>query len=291
MKKVLLIIFLTQVNLILAQSKKNQIEQLQFTNDSLIRVIEFARKTNEQKLQELNAIIVNAESGANDLKKSIDSLDRLNENLNSQIILKSAEIDSINKLNTANEKKIKSLEETNSITLLKITQLENQILNKIECVESEESNSDNIDSPKLISSCTFRNIKIIKVGIANERNGIYSYSYEYFKDNRQIKPSEIFNLKITELESMLNDKFNSHFIRTSKDPSSENCFDDIVYENVTFNGEQIEDYRFNQIDIDFSSGDNTIIFTRSFGLPGACFALDSSSLVFSISELEPYFAK
>lgn len=290
MKKILLIIILCQVHVVFAQSKKNQIEQLQFTTDSLNRVIDFERNTNKQKIQELNSAIVNFETRILNLGKSIDSLNSANRTLNNELNLKSKELDRINESNTANEKKIRGLEETNAIIQLKISQLEKEKQNKIECEEREEPNDDDIESPKLIGTCTFRNLKIRTVGISDDR-GRYSYTYEYFKNNKIINPSEIFNSKIIELESMINKKFKSEFLTLSKDPNSEGCFDDIIYENVTFNGEQIDNYRYNQIDINFSNENNKIIFSRSFGLPGACFSLDGVSIDFSISELEPYFAE
>ena len=55
MSKILVILVLCQVHLIMAQSKKNQIEQLQYTADSLNRVIDMDRNTNKQKIQELNS--------------------------------------------------------------------------------------------------------------------------------------------------------------------------------------------------------------------------------------------
>lgn len=288
MKKILVILILCPVHLIFAQSKKHQIEQLQFTTDSLNRVIDFDRNTNKQKLQELNSAIVNFETKILNQGRSIDSLNSVNRSLNNQLNLKSKELDRLNESNTSNEKKIKTLEETNAMIQLRVSQMEKEKQNKVDCEEREEPNADDIEFPKLIRTCTFRDFKIRSEGVA-DYNGRYSYDYEYFKNNQAINPSEIFNSKIIELESMLNKKFKAKFLTLSKDPDSEICFDDITYENVTINGEMMDNYRLNAIDISFEN--NSIIFSRSFELLRACLWVDGAYLKFSIAELEPYLAE
>ena len=289
MKKILVILILCPVYLIFAQSKKNQIKQLQFTSDSLNRVIDFDRNTNKQKIQELNSAIVNSETKILNQGKSIDSLNSVNRSLNNQLKLKSIELDRINESNTANEKKIKSLQETNAMIQLKISQLEMEKQNKIECAEREEPNDDDIESPKLINTCTFRDLTIVIESTADEK-GRYFESYRYLKFNNEVQNSEFFNSKKTELERILNEKFKSEFLKISNNPNSEGCFDDVTYENVSFGG-QIDKYgyRYNEINITFNN--NQISFHRTFGLPMACLSQEGLSLEFSISELEPYFAK
>ena len=291
MSKILVILVLCQVHLIMAQSKKNQIEQLQYTADSLNRVIDMDRNTNKQKIQELNSALITCKTKILNQEISIDSLNSSTQSLINQLNLKSKELNQLNESIKAYEAEIKTLEETNALIQMKNIQLEKEKQNRIECEEREETNTEDVESPKLISTCTFRNIKIRTESVANLRNGAYTYSYEYFKNNQSINPSEIFNSKIIELESLLNKKFKSEFLTLSKDPNSEGCLDYTLYENVTFDGEVTNDFRYNNIDIDFSNGSNTIIFSRSFGLPGACQSLDIASVEFSIAELEPYFAE
>jgi hypothetical protein len=291
MSKILVILVLCQVHLIMAQSKKNQIEQLQYTADSLNRVIDMDRNTNKQKIQELNSALITCKTKILNQEISIDSLNSSTQSLINQLNLKSKELNQLNESIKAYEAEIKTLEETNALIQMKNNQLEKEKQNRIECEEREETNTEDVESPKLISTCTFRNIKIRTESVANLRNGAYTSSYEYFKNNQSINPSEIFNSKIIELESLLNKKFKSEFLTLSKDPNSEGCLDYTLYENVTFDGEVTNDFRYNNIDIDFSNGSNTIIFSRSFGLPGACQSLDIASVEFSIAELEPYFAE
>jgi hypothetical protein len=291
MKNILVFLFAFCMSFVFAQSKKDQIEQLQFSNDSLNRVIEFERNTNKFKLQELNSSILDFQTKVLNQGKTIDSLHAANQSLNNLLILKSKDFERLKESNTANEKKIKTLEDTIAMIQLMVSQLAKEKQNKVECLEREEPNVDNIESPKIISICTFRNLEIRKEGIANERTGRYSYTYEYFKNNQVINPSEIFNSKVFELESEINKKFKSEYFKLSQDPNSDGCFDEISYDNVTFNGELMDNDRYNQIDIDFVFENNNIVFSRSFGLPGACFALDYVSIEFTISELEPYLAK
>ena len=120
MRKILVILILCQVHLIFAQSKKNQIEQLQFTTDSLNRVIEFERNTNKQKIQELNSAIVNFETKILNQGKSIDSLNSVNRSLNNQLNLKSKELEGTNN-------KLMELNKINALLQNQIDSLKNYI--------------------------------------------------------------------------------------------------------------------------------------------------------------------
>jgi hypothetical protein len=131
MKKILFIIILCQVHLIFAQSKKNQIEQLQFTADSLNRVIDFDRNSNKQKIQELNSAIVNFETRILNLGRSIDSLNSENRTLFNQLNLKSKELDRANnKLTDLN--KINAHLQSQKDSLTKVLEKNFNYLDKLE---------------------------------------------------------------------------------------------------------------------------------------------------------------
>jgi hypothetical protein len=281
--------------ILVAQSKKEEIVILNNRIDSLTTAFNLEKRSLQEELNktkedfktEKNKLQDEAKTLTNNLNQTKTELDKLKQSL----ALVESQSNQLNESIKAYEAEIKTLEETNALIQMKNIQLEKEKQNRIECEEREETNTEDVESPKLISICTFRNIKIRTESVANLRNGAYTSSYEYFKNNQSINPSEIFNSKIIELESLLNKKFKSEFLTLSKDPNSEGCLDYTLYENVTFDGEVTNDFRYNNIDIDFSNGSNTIIFSRSFGLPGACQSLDIASVEFSIAELEPYFAE
>lgn len=271
---IIILFFVLTINGVFSQNKKEQIKQFQLITDSLISVLNIERNSNKQKLQELYS--------------ELDSVKIENKSTISQLTQKSIELEKLNRTLLEKDKKEKNLEQINHSLTLKISELEKEINNRVVCKEQEEPNKDDIDNPILITNCSFRSFSIRKKGESDDK-GRYFYTYKYFNNNIEINPSKLFNSKIDELEVLLNKKFKEEFNSLSKNPDSDGCFNDITYENITIDGELSDNYRFNQIDVDFS--DYKIMFSRSFGLPGACNSLDGVTIDFTISEIESYFAK
>ena len=150
---------------------------------------------------------------------------------------------------------------------------------KVVCDESTK-NKPQYSDPIIIKICEFKNHFFKSIGIADYK-GRFSYEYKLFKINKKdtinIKNTDFFNEKVTELEKIINDKLKSKYESNSKIPEISECMKWIDFRY----------YKLNEFDISFSYK-NQMEFNVDYGIGGACFNVSSDLVAFDVSEIEKY---
>ncbi len=151
--------------------------------------------------------------------------------------------------------------------------------NKATCIEKESKNEDGGD-PILTKTCLYKIYKTISTGYPDYK-GRYSYEYSVFKKQAngsyvQIKNAALFNENKNELLSIINSKIKKDYISYSNEPEAKDCFD----------GASFTPFNFDQLGIEF--GDDYINFSVTFGLSGACMAVDGTGVSFNLDEIQKY---
>ena len=144
------------------------------------------------------------------------------------------------------------------------------------CEERQTGSED--DAPGTERTCYFQDFKSHTLG-ESDYKGRYSYVYTlYRKDGGkyvQVSNATLFREdRLKELEALLNKRIRADY--TEMKAGADDCFD----------GFTLPEYLVNQLGIYFD--DDQIMFAVSFGLPGACMAVDGTVVSLSISEVKPY---
>lgn len=143
--------------------------------------------------------------------------------------------------------------------------------------EEKETGSDD-EMPGSETTCYFQDFKTHSIGQADYK-GRYSYSYTlYRKENGtyiQVSNAVLFREdRLKELETLLNRRIKADYVQMKQ--GSDDCFD----------GFTLPEYLVNQVGIYFR--DDQIMFSVSFGLSGACMAVDGTVVSLSIAEVKPF---
>lgn len=133
--------------------------------------------------------------------------------------------------------------------------------------------------PIITKNCQYGNIQTKSVGYPDMK-GRYSYSYELMFDGKKVKNSEIFNKKMPELLSKLNDKILKEYSESYNAEDSKDCFSGMP-----------KNPKFKMDDLSIYLDDKNMIFNVSFGLPGMCLAVDGSIVSIPLEEIETYLKK
>ena len=133
--------------------------------------------------------------------------------------------------------------------------------------------------PIITKSCQYGNIQTKSVGYPDMK-GRYSYSYELMLSGKKVKNSVIFNDKMPELLSKLNDKILKEYSESYNAEDSKDCFSGMP-----------KNPKFKMDDLSIDLDDKNMIFNVSFGLPGMCLALDGSIVSIPLEEIENYLKK
>ncbi len=149
---------------------------------------------------------------------------------------------------------------------------------KVTCSVIKKKNQNAAD-PIIVKTCLFGSYKSISTGMPDYK-GRYSYSYKLFKltNNKYIpiRNSELFNVNKNKLLAIIKQRIQKDYNESSKDPNNEGCFDGKSAPTVTFENLKI------------SFNDSGIEFSISYGLCGACMAVDGTNISFKIDEIKPY---
>lgn len=289
MKKLVLVsIQLILINIVIAQSKKEQIQILTFRIDSINSILSSERNTNSQKEQGYTYKISNLENQVFSLKTDIDLFKKniVQKDLDINKLLSEFDLKSIEVLDVKKKLKNKSdslniiSSELNKLKASMQTKSDNvQTINKVICSD-KELKIKNSNDPVLISTCLYKNYKTISKGYP-DNFGRYSYEYSIFKKQEngnyiQIKNTDLFNNYKDELLRLINYKIEKDYNQFSNDPETKDCFT-----ISTFNS-----FNFDQLQISFD--DNKINFGCYFGLGGACRSVDGTSVSFTFEELGKY---
>jgi hypothetical protein len=133
--------------------------------------------------------------------------------------------------------------------------------------------------PIITKNCQYGNIQTKSVGYPDMK-GRYSYSYELMLDGKKVKNSVIFNDKMPELFSKLNDKILEEYSKFYNAEDSKDCFSGMP-----------KNPKFKMDDLSIDLDDKNMIFNVSFGLPGMCLAVDASIISIPLEEIEAYLKK
>ena len=133
--------------------------------------------------------------------------------------------------------------------------------------------------PIITKSCQYGNIQTKSVGYPDMK-GRYSYSYELMLNGKKVKNSVIFNDKMPELLSKLNDKILKEYSESYNAEDTKDCFSGMP-----------KNPKFKMDDMSIDLDDKNMIFNVSFGLPGMCLALDGSIVSIPLEEIENYLKK
>jgi len=131
----------------------------------------------------------------------------------------------------------------------------------------------------ITKSCQYGNIQTKSIGYPDMK-GRYSYSYELLLNGKKVKNSAIFNDKMPELLSKLNDKFLKEYSEYYNAEDSKSCFSGMP-----------KNPKFKMDDLSINFDDRNIIFNVSFGLPEICLAVDGSIVSIPLEEIETYLKK
>lgn len=150
--------------------------------------------------------------------------------------------------------------------------------NNVVCTETQEK-TEGSEDPRIIQTSIWKNYKSESIGQADYK-GRYGYTYKLYKftNNKyiEIENSELFNSKRTELLKIINQKIKRDFDDYSKDPENQDCFDGISCPNYTYS------------DLNIIFIESGILFNASYGLSGACMAVDEASVMLEWNEIEKY---
>jgi hypothetical protein len=151
--------------------------------------------------------------------------------------------------------------------------------NKVTCVEKEEKIEDNSE-PRIISTCTWGNYKIVKVGEADFK-GRYNYQTTLYKlvngQYQVIQNEDLFNQKKAQLLANINQKISVDYAALVKDKNNRDCLG---------NRKTAPKLKFNDMQIDFT--EKGFDFNISYGMPGACLAIDGTILSYKFEVLKQY---
>ena len=151
--------------------------------------------------------------------------------------------------------------------------------NKVTCVEKEEKVEDNTE-PTITNTCTWGNYKMVKVGEADFK-GRYNYETTLYKlKNGQyevIQNEDLFNQNKAQLLANINQKITIEYAALVKDKSNRQCIG---------NRKTAPKVNFNDMQIDFT--EKGLNFTISYGMPGACLAIDGTILSYNFEALKQY---
>jgi hypothetical protein len=150
-------------------------------------------------------------------------------------------------------------------------------LAKVVCKNEEKSGEG--EDAILIKNCQFGNIQTRSEGYPDNK-GRYSYAYEISFNGKKVKNEAIFNEKMPELLSKLNEKILKDYKEYYNAEDTRDCFEGM---------DKNPKFTMNDMGIDFD--EDKIIFNISFGLSGACMSVDGTNVSLSMEELAPYLKK
>lgn len=174
---------------------------------------------------------------------------------------------------TENKEKEETKEEPKEETK---TEEKKEVLKTAVCKTEEKKEGPD---PIITKNCQYGNIQTKSVGYPDMK-GRYSYSYELMFDGKKVKNSEIFNKKMPELLSKLNDKILKEYSESYNAEDSKDCFSGMP-----------KNPKFKMDDLSIDLDDKNMIFNVSFGLPGMCLAVDGSIVSIPLEEIETYLKK
>lgn len=149
-------------------------------------------------------------------------------------------------------------------------------VNCFEKIKEDAEYSDLI----FIKTCAYKNYVFKSIGTPDYK-GRYSYNYEVFKidksDTLKIKNSDFFNENVNELEKLINEKLKTEYDSNAANPEISDCMEWIDF----------REYTINEFGISFIS-ENHMEFNIYYGIGGACFVVNSSSVILELTELEKY---
>jgi hypothetical protein len=151
--------------------------------------------------------------------------------------------------------------------------------NTVTCTEKNVKAKGQIE-PTIIRTCTWGKYRSVSIG-ESDYKGRYFYTNSISKLVNgkfvKIENAQFFNENRNGLLKLINQKIKKDFDQYFNDPENKDCFFGI--EGYTYN--QFEDLK-----ISFSK--SGIDISVSFGLSGACLALDGTIVSFTFSELNGY---
>ena len=151
--------------------------------------------------------------------------------------------------------------------------------NTVTCTEKNVKAKGQID-PTIIKTCTWGKYRSVSMG-ESDYKGRYSYTMSLSKLTNgkylKIPNDQLFNENRNGLLKLINQKIKKDFDEYFKDPENKDCFFGI--EGFTY-------YQFEDLKISFSK--TGIDISVSFGLSGACLALDGTIVSFTFSELNGF---
>jgi len=151
--------------------------------------------------------------------------------------------------------------------------------NTVICTEKNVKVKGQIE-PTIVKTCTWGKYRSVSMG-ESDYIGRYSYTMSLSKltNGKYLKISndQLFNENRNTLLKLINQKIKKDFDAFFNDPDNKDCFFGI--EGFTY-------YQFEDLKISFSK--SGIDISVSFGLSGACFALDGTIVSFTFSELNGY---
>ena len=151
--------------------------------------------------------------------------------------------------------------------------------NTVTCSEKSIKVKGRVE-PTIINTCTWGKYRSVSTG-ESDYKGRYYYTMSLSKltNGKYLKISndQLFNEKRNTLLKLINQKIKKDFDTFFNDPDNKDCFFGI--EGFTY-------YQFEDLKISFSK--SGIDISVSFGLPGACLALDGTIISLTFSELNGY---
>jgi hypothetical protein len=272
-RNILLLFFGLTIQSVYSQNKKEQIEALNFSIDSLKTVLTTVRLTYSDSLE---------------TERKINSQQKLLlEKLNSAI--------------SDLEKKNKELEINNLELKTKVSRFELEKFNKVVCLQGEEEiNEEEMYSIQMVS-CTFRNFKFIDSIYSDDRECLapecHSFTVYKLKNGKysEIPLRDVFNDKITLLEQEINRRSNIQLNEFKSDPDEKCYYQNSVYKKHSFKKNDTYEYQENQIDL-FNLSDEGMIFLTTVEYDNAeCDGFKRGTgmlfVSFTIDELSSYFAE